>query len=261
MCGRRGRGGARGRRGIPAARPRGWPRAAGAAGLTAWAGLSTVWSIAGDRSWEWFGRGLVYLSFLALGLLAGAVAGGARRVAALLAVVLGAALGWALLGVAIPSLFEDGDRIARLREPVGYWNALALLADGALALGLWLARDVRVSGCRRRGRSATSRSWRCFSRSRGPVLIAGILVLVLWLCSRTGDSTTLSVLRSSPSPPSPSRGGRSRGRPSSRSRRYERIASMTDVFAVLAVIGVLRAVAGVWLVPVRRLVSERRRPS
>src|SRR5262245_26098121 len=66
--------------------------AVAATGLTVWAGLSTLWSIAGDRSWEWLGRGLVYLSFLALGLLAGAVAGGARRVAAALAVVLGAAL-------------------------------------------------------------------------------------------------------------------------------------------------------------------------
>ena len=51
--------------------------------------------------------------------------------------MIAAALGWALLGVAVPSLFPDGDRIARLREPVGYWNALALLADTGIALGLW----------------------------------------------------------------------------------------------------------------------------
>ena len=37
-----------------------------------------------------------------------------------------------------PSLDPEGDRVARLREPVGYWNALALLADIALVLGLWL---------------------------------------------------------------------------------------------------------------------------
>ena len=29
----------------------------GAAGLTAWAGISIAWSIAGDRSWDWLGRG------------------------------------------------------------------------------------------------------------------------------------------------------------------------------------------------------------
>ena len=38
-----------------------------------------AWSIAGDLSWEWLARGLVYLAFLALGLLAGALGGGARR--------------------------------------------------------------------------------------------------------------------------------------------------------------------------------------
>ena len=110
------------------------------AALTAWAGLSIVWSIAGDLSWQWLARGLVYLAFLALGVLAGAAARGLRGVAAVLALVLALALGWALLGVAVPSLFPDGDRIARLREPVGYWNALALLAGAAVAFGLWAAR-------------------------------------------------------------------------------------------------------------------------
>ena len=117
---------------------------AGAVALTAWAGASIGWSIAGDRSWDWLARGLVYLAFLTLGLLGGALAAGARRVAAALAVVVAAALAWSLLGVAVPALFEDGDRIARLREPVGYWNALALLADAGLALGLWLARARRI---------------------------------------------------------------------------------------------------------------------
>ena len=32
--------------------------------LVAWAGLSTAWSIAGDRTWEWFCRGLVNHSIL-----------------------------------------------------------------------------------------------------------------------------------------------------------------------------------------------------
>ena len=118
--------------------------------LTLWAGVSIAWSIASDLSWEWLARGLVYTAFLTLGILAGALGSGTRRVAALAAIVLAAALGWALLGVAVPSLFPDGDRIARLREPVGYWNALALLADAALALGLWAARDARRRGPSRR---------------------------------------------------------------------------------------------------------------
>jgi len=122
----------------------------GTVALTLWAGVSVAWSVAGDRSWSWLGRGSVYVAFLVLGLLVGSRPGGLRRTAALMAVVLAAALAWALLGVAVPSLFEDGDRIARLREPVDYWNALALLAGGTLGLALWLLRwsrsVVRVGG-------------------------------------------------------------------------------------------------------------------
>jgi hypothetical protein len=233
---------------------------AAAAGLTAWAGLSTVWSIAGDRSWEWLGRGLVYVSFLALGLLAGAVADATRRVAAVLAVVLGAALGWALLGVAIPSLFEDGDRIARLREPVGYWNALALLADGALALGLWLARQdpvrVSVAGAALAYLSVLAL---LLTQSRSGV-IAGVLVLVLWLVlsDRRLDDALRSALFAIPAV---AVAGWAFTRPALVEVEALRADRVDDgrVFAVLAVIGVLGAVAGVWLVPVRRLVSERRR--
>lgn len=149
----------------------------GAAGLTAWAGISIAWSIAGDRSWDWLGRGLVYLAFLALGLLAGALFAGARRLASLLAVVVAAAIGWALLGVAIPSLFPDGDRIARLREPVGYWNALALLADGAIACGLWLASERRPG-----------------HRVAGAMLVYGGALTILLAQSRAGVVGAVAVV-------------------------------------------------------------------
>jgi O-antigen ligase/polysaccharide polymerase Wzy-like membrane protein len=149
----------------------------GATALAAWAGLSIAWSIAGDRSLEWLARGLVYLAFLALGLAGGALASGARRLAAIVAVVVAAALAWALLGVAVPSLFEDGDRIARLREPVGYWNALALLADGGLALGLWLGRSRRLE-----------------LRVCGLLLAYGATVALLLTQSRAGIAGALAVL-------------------------------------------------------------------
>src|SRR4029450_3042348 len=51
----------------------GWAVVGASAALTAWAGLSIAWSIAGGRSWEWLDRGIVYLAFLVLGLLAGAL--------------------------------------------------------------------------------------------------------------------------------------------------------------------------------------------
>lgn len=106
----------------------------------AWSGLSIAWSVAPDRSWAELDRTLVHASFLAVGLL---FAGGARRASRVLVLVLGAAVLWALAGKAIPALFPDGGRAARLRDPIGYWNALALAADVLLVLALSLAASAR----------------------------------------------------------------------------------------------------------------------
>jgi hypothetical protein len=118
-----------------------------------WNGLSVLWSITPDRSWEYFNRGVVYLAFLVLGLFVGAVLPqAAKPVAAMLSVLLALVVAWALLGKVVPDVFEDGGRIARLRDPIGYWNGLALLAAVAIPLGLWLAirrehvRLIRVGG-------------------------------------------------------------------------------------------------------------------
>jgi hypothetical protein len=123
------------------------------AAFVVWNVLSVLWSITPDRSWEYFNRGFVYLAFTVLGLFLGAaLPQPARSVAALLTVLLSAAIGWALLGKVVPDLFPDGARIARLRDPIGYWNGLALLVAVALPLGLWLAvrrehaRLFRVGG-------------------------------------------------------------------------------------------------------------------
>src|SRR5206468_2532805 len=69
-----------------------------------------------------------------------------RAAAAGLAALLGLVLAYALLAKGIPSLYPDYGRLARLRSPVGYWNALALLGDMALVLGLWRAARRRVDG-------------------------------------------------------------------------------------------------------------------
>jgi tetratricopeptide (TPR) repeat protein len=122
------------------------------AALAAWVGLTMWWSIAPDRSWDAFDRILVYGAFALLGLLATRVARPARTVAGGLAALVGLVLLWALAGKVVPSLFPDGARVARLRNPVGYWNALALVAATAVPLGLWLAasrghhRAVRAVG-------------------------------------------------------------------------------------------------------------------
>jgi O-Antigen ligase len=149
-----------------------------------WNGASISWSLDPDRSWAYTNRGLVYLAFAGLGLFAGAVLPRApRAVAVSLAVLLTGVLGWALLGKVVPSLFPDGGRLARLRSPVGYWNALALLADMAVALGLWLAarrehrHAVRISGVVLLYAAVVSI---LLAYSRAGVLVA-IVVVAVWL--------------------------------------------------------------------------------
>src|SRR6266540_2470642 len=110
------------------------------AAFVCWSGISVLWSIEPDRSWDYLNRGLVYLAFAAVGLALGAYVPRAPRVwAFVLSGVLALALGWALLGKAFPALGSESGRIARLSSPIGYWNALALLFDMALPLALWLA--------------------------------------------------------------------------------------------------------------------------
>jgi hypothetical protein len=116
------------------------------AAFVGWNGVTMIWSIAPDRSWNYLNRGAVYVAFALLGLAVAAnVRGAARLVATGLAVLLFGVVGWALLGKVFPSLFPDGARVARLRDPIGYWNALALACGLALPLGLWIAarRELR----------------------------------------------------------------------------------------------------------------------
>jgi O-Antigen ligase len=121
------------------------------AGLVVWIGFSVLWSVTPDRSWEYFNRGLVYLAFAVIGLyIAATVPGALRVVAGGLTVLLAAVIAWALAGKVVPALFPDAGRIARLRDPIGYWNGLALLTAMALPLGLSYtvrrehAREVRI---------------------------------------------------------------------------------------------------------------------
>ncbi|MFN2629040.1 MAG: O-antigen ligase family protein [Gaiellaceae bacterium] len=122
-------------------------------GLVLWMGLSILWSSEPGRSWSYTNRTLAYLGFACLGLLVGALVPRAfSLVAGGLAMLLGALFVWALLAKCVPSLYPDYGRIARLRSPVEYWNALALLGDVAVGLALWVAaprlrrRPVRAAG-------------------------------------------------------------------------------------------------------------------
>jgi len=137
--------------GIPVPRRAGLATLVLLAALAAWVGVTLWWSIAPDLSWAAFDRVLVYAAFAVLGLLATRVPQPARTAAAGLAILLGLVLAWALLGKVIPSLFPDGARVARLRNPVGYWNSLALVAGTAVPFGLWAACSRRFHPAARAG--------------------------------------------------------------------------------------------------------------
>ena len=156
-----------------------------AVALTVWIGATVAWSIVADRSWDALNKSVAYCAFLGLGVMLAAIGRrfGARLAAAVLSLVIGATLAWALLAKSVPALDPEGDRVARLREPVGYWNALALLADIGIVLGLWLGtarehrRSVRVAGALLVYVAALAL---LLTLSRAGIVVAGV-VIALWL--------------------------------------------------------------------------------
>jgi O-Antigen ligase len=147
-------------------------------GFVAWNGISIWWSVAPDRSWDYLNRGIAYAALTVVGLYLGALTPRpARTAAAGLCLLLGAVLLWGLAGKVIPALFPDGARVARLRNPVGYWNSFALLADMALPLYLWLAARRRELGAL--GVYATTVAL-LLTYSRGGAVVA-IVAVALWL--------------------------------------------------------------------------------
>jgi O-Antigen ligase len=167
------------------------------AAFVSWQGMTMIWSIAPDRSWAYLNRGAVYVAFCLLGLAVAAYARmPARIVAGGLSVLLFGVVGWALLGKVFPSLFPDGARVARLRNPIGYWNALALACALALPLGLWLAtrrtwrRELRVAGVLFLYLAVIAL---VLTFSRAGILVAAVAVL-LWLAFAPARLESLGAL-------------------------------------------------------------------
>jgi tetratricopeptide (TPR) repeat protein len=164
------------------------------AAFVLWNGLTMAWSITPDRSWTYLNRGLVYVAFAIIGLF---LAAAARRptplVAGALALLLGAVVAWALAGKVIPGLFPDGARVARLRSPIGYWNALALVCAIALPVFLWLAPRQRALAALGVYLSVVAL---LLTYSRGGVAVA-IVAVALWLAAGVSRSESLGALGAS----------------------------------------------------------------
>ena len=113
--------------------------------LAVWCGLTTIWSISPDRSWQFTNRTLVYAGFALLGVLVGARTS-RRRLADAAVLLVALVVAWALLAKCVPALYSDYGRIARLRAPLEYWNELALVCVAGVPLALRLAARRRVEG-------------------------------------------------------------------------------------------------------------------
>lgn len=126
--------------------------------LALWSGISIEWSLAPDETWLTANNVAAYALAGATAVVAArsyprAAAAAALALAALsLFVVL-----WALGGKTFPGLhvgaldLDPGDRFARLREPVDYWNALALVAVMGSPACIWVAASRRFSSALRMG--------------------------------------------------------------------------------------------------------------
>jgi O-antigen ligase len=166
----------------PALNPAGLAAICLLAAFVVWNGVSIGWSVLPDRSWDYLNLGLVYLAFAACGVLAATFLR-PRDLAGAVALVLGAVAVWALAAKVFPGLYPDYERAARLRSPVGYWNALALLGDFALPLGLWLASRRERRPLVRAGGVLLVYAWIVailLAFSRGGVLV-GVVVVAAWL--------------------------------------------------------------------------------
>lgn len=153
------------------------------AGLAAWMGASIVWSALPGQSWQYTNRTFAYVAFACVGLAVGGLLRDApRKIAAAAAILVGLVFGWALLTKAVPALYGDYARVARLRAPIGYWNELALLGDVAVPLALWLAAGRRAPALRAAGAALlyAVTLGLLLTYSRYGIALA-VLVAVLWL--------------------------------------------------------------------------------
>ncbi len=167
----------------------------GLAAFCAWNGLSIVWSVEPDRSWDYFNRSLVYFALASVGVLAGAAGRHAARVvAAAFAAVLAAALLWALACDVLPALDPRGDVIGRLRGTLDYWNAFALVTAWALPVAVWIGSARHVHARLAGGLLAYAATVALLlTFSRGGLLVAcGALALWFWLApDRHASAATL----------------------------------------------------------------------
>jgi hypothetical protein len=172
------------------------------AAFAAWSGLSMTWTVFPSATWTELNRAIAYALVVALALAAGSWYPRAVSRAALgyVTVALLVAL-YALLAKIVPAVhigglvdFDKTTTIARLREPLEYWNALALVLAMAVPIVLRLAVDETRT---RRGRLGALAVTPIFlvtmglTYSRGGVIAAVVAIAVTMLAAGSRLRTLL----------------------------------------------------------------------
>ncbi|HEX8208371.1 MAG TPA: O-antigen ligase family protein [Solirubrobacteraceae bacterium] len=149
----------------------------------AWAAISLAWTVAPDRTWAEFNRGLAYALVVAVALLAaGQVPRAIERVAmGWLAIAVSVAV-YALGGKVLPGVLDHAEAVARLRAPLEYWNALGLVCVLGVPVALRVATErTRTPVARCGGLLATMLLLTCLglTYSRGGLVALAVVVVVL----------------------------------------------------------------------------------
>lgn len=177
--------------------PRGRTPLAGLALLVAfaaWTGLSLLWSVAPDSSWAELNRWTAYALIAALALACGSsVSRAGERVALLWLLTASLVALYALATKVLPGVhividLNQEAEFSRLRAPLDYWNALALVCVLALPLAAAVALDRTRSD--RARLSALAAAWllivvTALTYSRGGVLAALVALGVLMALGRS----------------------------------------------------------------------------
>ena len=172
----------------------------GAAGLAAyalWSGLSVLWSVGPDLSWVSFDYAALYAAVVGVAVLLRPGRWQLRFVGYGYLVCVAAVAVYALLGKVLSEVVTHAHEYARLQQPLGYWNVLAVV----LVMGVPLA----LSAAARPGWPAALRAAACacsslllmtlfFTFSRGGFLALAICLIVFFAATRARLGSLLSLL-------------------------------------------------------------------
>jgi O-antigen ligase len=156
----------------------GWLGIALLSAFGVWCAITMLWSVAPDQSWLEANRALAYALAVMLAVGLGTVSRPAiERIAIGWLIVASAVALYALAGKVAPGALAADEPIARLRAPLEYWNALALVCAMGLPVAL---RAVTETGFDPRPRLAA-------------LAAAYVLLLTMGLTYSRGGFVALAV--------------------------------------------------------------------